>query len=100
MSMNNKRLPDPIFSQPHGSLTRIEKIWAYVALDPKDGNEGIISMTRSTDGLVFPLIASDQVRADQYRSLAQQAADEWNVTIRLVEFTTRTEVEVMEPKPK
>jgi hypothetical protein len=88
---------DGIFQQPPNSMPEIKSIWAYVVLDPRDGNEGVPAIL-GPDGIVLPLIASDRIRREQYRPHAQSIADNLGVAVKLVEFQNRVEVEVLEPK--
>jgi ribosomal protein S27AE len=80
-------------------MPRIKTVWAFVVVDPKDGNEGIISMTSAT-GLTMPLIASDRVRLDSLRPYAQRVANKLGVPVQLVEFQTRVELETLEPRDR
>jgi hypothetical protein len=91
----NKDDASGYFERPKGSMPRIKSIWAFLVVDPKDENEGIISMTR--DGLMMPLIASDRVRLDQLRPYAQRVADQIGRPVQLVEFVQRVELETIEP---
>lgn len=68
----------------------INDIYAYLAVH-KDGDEGIVGF----DGT--PLIAADLVRLQETRPIAEAIAKRTGMTIRLVRFTTRTELDVIEP---
>jgi hypothetical protein len=86
------------FEQPKGSMPRIKTVWAFICVDPKDENEGIISMTR--DGVMMPLIASDRVRLDHLRPYAQMVADKLGRPVQLVKFVQRVNLETIEPQPQ
>jgi hypothetical protein len=84
-----------LFSQPPTNF-RIEKLWAYIAVDPTDTNEGILAM--QDNGIMLPLIASDRVRLFELRPYAQRVATQLGVIVRLVEFDNRREVETLQPE--
>jgi hypothetical protein len=53
---------------------RITELWCFSQVDPDDDEEGIIGI--QLDGRdMLPLVASDKVRADEYRAIAQQWAN-------------------------
>ena len=45
----------------------------------------------------LPLIAADLIRLQQLRPMAEKVAKASGHSIRLVRFTTRTEIDVIEP---
>jgi hypothetical protein len=94
-----EREPDDnaFFRQPRGSMPLIKSMWAYVVIDPKDGNEGVPAM-QGPNGLVVPLIASDRIRREEFRPFAQSVADDLGVPVKLVEFQNRVEIEVLKPR--
>ena len=68
----------------------IRDLWADLAIHG-NGDEGIVAW----NGL--PLIAADLVRLQQLRPMAEKVAQASGYSIRLVRFTTRTEIDVIEP---
>ena len=66
---------------------RISSLWAWTTVDPADDDEGIIGIQTPAGWL--PLIASDQVRLDQYRGYAEATAKAsgQDVTLRRFEFS-------------
>lgn len=72
------------------TMPRIDKIWAFLSVD-KDGNEGVCAAPMQGLGCV-PLIASDQARVESLMPLAQMLARMSGMTIKLVEFSVRTEL--------
>lgn len=74
----------------------IKDIWAFVAVDPKDGDEGICSFQMFDGDVHWPLVAADQTRVEQWRPIAQGIAKQAGVEVKLVRFTTRVEVESYE----
>jgi hypothetical protein len=85
-----------LFRQPPTGF-RIEKLWAFVAVDPADTNEGIVAMENR--GITMPLIASDRVRLAELRPYAQRVATQLGVVVKLVEFAGRLELETLHPSP-
>lgn len=67
---------------------RIRHLWAFLAVDPGDNQEGFIP---GPDGL--PLFASDERRLEDLRPYAQAFARRFGVTVRLVRFGDGEEVE-------
>jgi hypothetical protein len=47
---------------------------------------------------IVPLVASDRVRREEYRPFAQNVANELGVSVKLVEFQNRVEIEVIKPR--
>lgn len=76
---------------------RIDGIWAWVAVDPDDGDEGVIGMYAGDDLGWLPLIAADRVRLDEMRPIAAAHALATRRPVTLVRFDVRTELEVIEP---
>jgi hypothetical protein len=85
-----------LFSQPPTGF-RIERLWAYIAVDPADTNEGVVAM--EDHGILVPLIAADRVRLFELRPYAQRVATQLGLIIKLVEFDHRREVETLQPEP-
>lgn len=70
---------------------KIESISAWIGVD-EDGEEGILGI--SSHGQMIPLIAADEVRLKDLRPFAEHIqANEPNKHIKLIRFSTRTEVE-------
>lgn len=75
---------------------RIETVYAFVALDPADNTEGVIAVT--TPGqMMMPLIGADLEMVEKLRPIAKATAQTTGATVTLLHFTTRTEIEVIEP---
>lgn len=74
---------------------RITEIWAYVAIDGDDNNEGIVGAMSAVG--VVPLFAADKARVESYRPMAEEAARETGQKVKLVRFTEREEIEEIEP---
>lgn len=67
---------------------RVEKLWAALAVDPTDNQEGIID---GPDGT--PALATDERRLEDLRLWAQHFATTYGVTVRIVFFGDMREVE-------
>lgn len=79
---------------------KITKIWAFVAIDKdKEGKdaEGVAAFMDSVTGMWYPLVASDQKRLDSFRPIAQDISKISGKVIKLVEFSTRKEIETILP---
>jgi len=48
---------------------KIERLYAFIATDPEDGDEGVMAFS-TQDGLMLPMIGADMDRVDQLRSIA------------------------------
>lgn len=74
----------------------IDEMYAFVAVDPADRNEGIIAIS-TPDGGMLPLVGADMRMVEKLRDSAQQIADLQRLTVRLVRFTNRELLEVITP---
>jgi hypothetical protein len=72
----------------------IDSMWAFVATD-KDGTEGIPAF--QSGAMLLPLVGADMQRIESMRPIAQTLADERGITIKLVHFTNRQEIETITP---
>lgn len=79
------------------STLRIESMYAFIQLDPKDDTEGIIAFYSGLDGTWMPMVGADMERVEQLRPMAQQTANATNTSVQLVRFTTREEIEEISP---
>jgi hypothetical protein len=79
-----------------GGQVRIDQMYAFVALDPEDDTEGIVAFLAPGSGWM-PMVGADMQRIDQLRPFARQQAKALGVRIRLLRFTDREEIEVIEP---
>lgn len=74
---------------------RIETLTAYVAVDPADGDEGVVGH-RMPDGTTMPLIGADETRIKDLRPYAEAVAAATGQQIKLVRFSVREDLEVIE----
>jgi hypothetical protein len=77
--------------------TRIEQLYAFVALDPRDNTEGIPASLDAGEQMWRPMVAADMKRVNVLRHEAQEIATITGVTVTLCRFEVRTELEVFEP---
>lgn len=71
---------------------KIEKLYAWVATEP-DGGEGVCgAFIREMGGLV-PLVGADRERIESLRPYAELTRRGSGYPVRLVEFSTRTDME-------
>jgi hypothetical protein len=70
---------------------RIKELHAIVGIDPNDDEEGIPAV--ETPGGMLPLIASDAVRLDQLKRLAQKIANQTKQNFKVVKFSAREDIE-------
>lgn len=73
---------------------KIKELWAYVATE-SDGTEGVCGW-RTSSGMV-PLIGADKERVVSMRPRAADVARQSGVPIKLVKFSTREDIETIEP---
>jgi hypothetical protein len=74
---------------------RISEIWAFTTVGDDD-EEGIIPFVSRMG--VLPMIAADDVRLTQLTPLAQDFANQTKRAVRLVKFSTLTEVKRLVPQ--
>lgn len=72
---------------------KITSIWAYISVDPVDGDEGILAF-QSGYG-TMPMIAADKRRLDQLRPMAEAIAQDFGIEVHLVRFDNRSNVEIL-----
>lgn len=77
-----------------GEMPKIEHMWAYLSVDPTDGNEGVIGMT--TPAGWMPFVCADMDRVKSLRPFAEEIAKYRKMTVRLAKFTVREDVEVVD----
>lgn len=75
-------------------MPRIEEMFAFVAEDTGPDDEGIVGV--NTPGGWMPLVGADMARVKSLRPVAQGLAKGLGKKIKLLHFTNRTEVEVIE----
>jgi hypothetical protein len=74
---------------------RVTELFAWVALDPSDDNEGILATMTALGPM--PMIGADRRRVEQYRERAQQMAAYSPNGIELRRFTLAEVLDKIEP---
>lgn len=82
------------YLDPGNYLAQIKSIYAFLSVD--EGGEGVCAAPLGDLGAV-PLIAADEARLESIRPAAQYIAKVFNKPVRLVQFTERRELEVIQP---
>lgn len=72
----------------------VKELWAYLAVDPGDGDEGIVAAW--LNGSWTPLVGADRQRMESLRELATAYAKDVKRLFRLVRFEQRIVVEVID----
>jgi hypothetical protein len=78
---------------PKNEMPRIDAIWAFLSVDPEDGNEGVLAGPLLGPGSQVPLIAADEKRLQSLWPIARQIAQAAGRRCRLVKFHTREVIE-------
>lgn len=63
----------------------IDEMYAFIALDPADNTEGIISMQMGS--MHMPLVGADMTRVEQLRPHARAIGEATGTQVKLVRFT-------------
>lgn len=79
-----------------GGQRRIGSMFAFVAVDPEDNTEGVVSFL-SPDQTWMPLVGTDMAMVDRLWPIAEQIAARTGAQVRLLHFVERREVDVIEP---
>jgi hypothetical protein len=66
-----------------------EMMWAFLSVDPENGNEGIIAGPLMGSGSVVPLVTADEKRLASLEPFARQWAQVFGRVVRLVKFSQR-----------
>ena len=77
-------------------MPKIEELFAFIAADQDDDDEGVVAASIGGMGMM-PLVGADMARIRELRPYAQLTASTSGKPVRLVHFTNRVEVEVIEP---
>lgn len=76
-------------------MPKVTELYAYVAADKDENDEGIPAMTVA--GNVYPLMGADLERAKSLRPFAQALANKQNQSIKLIRCSHMEVVDVIEP---
>jgi len=78
----------------HDKGTHLEQLFAFVSVDAQ-GSEGIIAAQGTTGPM--PLVATDEAKVEQLRPIAMSVAKRSGITVKLVRFRGREELETYSP---
>lgn len=67
---------------------KIESMYAFIAVDPEDGTEGIPAFM-TPDGMAMPMVGADLERVESLRPIAEDLAARGDLTITLAHFSVR-----------
>ena len=90
-------LPDgSVLHKPPNVIQRIDMLYAFMSVD-EQGREGLCAVPmRGLPGPI-PLITADKGRLESLIPIAQALANRANMHIRLVMFSARQDLDVIEP---
>ncbi len=76
-------------------LLRIDEMFAFITTDKK-GNEGVAAYYSRELGGMLPMVGADMARVESLKPKAQEVARLAGCRVRLVRFSKREELEVIE----
>jgi len=76
-------------------MPRITEIFAFIAEDAGPDDEGIAAFRHGQ--LWMPMVAADIARVESLRKMAEGISQARGMTIKLVRFTAREELEMIRP---
>lgn len=82
-----KAMSVEMYHVPKNEMPCINSIWAFVSVDPGDGNEGVCAAT--IGGVTLPLIAADERRLAILTPIAENIALRTGRVVQLVRFHQR-----------
>jgi len=74
---------------------KIERLFAYVATDPEDGDEGVCSV--QIGQVHFPMVGADMERMESLRDRAEGIAHASGFEIRLMLFDNAQVIDTITP---
>jgi len=69
---------------------KITTLTAFVAIDPENGDEGVMGF-KTNNGWI-PLVCADEARIKQMLPIAEQISSETGTKYRILQFSTREDV--------
>lgn len=78
-------------------MPKIERLFAFVVEDNGPDDEGVAAFHISGSSMFMPMIGADMDRVESLKSQARLIARATGKPVKLVEFSQRTELEVIEP---
>lgn len=80
---------------PPNHLKTIDKVWMFISVD--ETGEGVCAFPLRGDMLSVPMVAADEALLEQLKPIAKMMVDKYGIKIKLIELSTRTEIEDYEP---
>ena len=77
-------------------MPKIDEMWAYIAEDQGPDDEGVVG--HQVGDWMFPLVGADKAQMDSLKLVAQSICNTTGKAIKLVKFTQRTDLELLEPR--
>ena len=74
---------------------KITELWAWVAIDPNDGDEGVVA--DYVGGMWYPMIGADEERVKSMEKKARDRCNTIGATMRLIKLHLRTDIKTIEP---
>lgn len=78
----------------------IETVFAFVADEPDGSAEMVAGFCRSGSPWLLPLISESPASVEHLRPIAKEIARRSRAPVRLVRFSVREDLEVIEPEPE
>lgn len=69
----------------------IPKVTAFVAIDPQNGDEGVMAFNSGSTGWM-PLICADEKRTKQMLPIAEEISAATGQQYKIIQFSTREDV--------
>lgn len=85
--------PDDRTDAPGAPGFRITELHAFIAIDPKDDSEGIVSRIDQMTGLHEPLIGADKARIESHRPYVEEVVRATGQRVVLARFSVRDDME-------
>ena len=79
-----------------GKLRRIDEMYAFTQVDPTDNTEGVIAFHTGQGWM--PMVGADMERVEYLRPMAQSVADETQTPVKVLRFSEREEIGVVNPR--
>jgi hypothetical protein len=76
-------------------MPKVTEIFAFIAEDTGPDDEGVAAALMGNNWV--PLLGADMARIDSLRPLSEQIAQSTGKQVRLLKFSHREEMEVIEP---
>jgi len=79
-------------------MPKITEMWAYISEENGPDDEGVVAMAIGGDDRWIPFVGADEERMRSLKPQAEMTATITGRKVKLVKFSTREEIEVIEPE--